>query len=170
MAYLVPGDFCDLDVALLKEMDHAIGTLSPCEFVHIQPEVIQQLMHDRPAIGRAMRLAALVESAITREWVVNLGCRSAEERIAHLLLELLLRLQAVGCASSDSYALPITQPDIADTTGLSLVHVSRTLKALRTQGLINFAGRHVHILNFSQLQSVGEFRPNYLHLTKRAAE
>ena len=170
MAYLVPGDFCDLDVALLKEMDHAIGTLSACKVVQIPPEVIQQLLRDHPALSRAMRLSTLVDEATLREWLVNLGRRSAEERMAHLLSELLLRLQAVGCADSNSYVFPITQTELADTTGLSAVHVSRTLANLRRQGLVRFSDRYVQILDLPRLQKLADFRPNYLHLNREAAE
>jgi CRP-like cAMP-binding protein len=170
MAYLVPGDFCDLDVALLKEMDHAIGTFSACEVVQIPPHDIQEILRDRPAISHAMRLATLVEQATSREWLVNVGRRSAEERIAHLLSELLLRLRVVGCASADGYAFPITQIDLADTTGLSSVHVSRTLGNLRAEGLIKLSGRYLQILDLPRLQGLAEFRSNYSHLNREAAE
>ncbi len=170
VAYLVPGDFCDLDVAMLTKMDHAIGTLCPCEVVKIPLETIQKLLQDYPTIHQAMRLATLVDEATLREWLVNLGSRSAEERIAHLLIELLLRLQAVGRASSNGYKLPITQIDFADTTGLSSVHVSRSLKSLRNQGLIDISNQYLSILDLPGLQTLAEFKPNYLHLTREPAE
>ena len=105
MAFLVPGDFCDLDVAYLQEMDHAIGTLSACEVVRIQLETIQDLIQNHPGIARALRLATLVDEATLREWLVNVGRRSAEERIAHLLCELRLRLRAVGRSTDDEQRL-----------------------------------------------------------------
>lgn len=169
MAYLVPGDFCDLDVAMLKEMDHAIGTLSDCEVVQIPPDTVQDLLQNHPSITHALRLATLVDEATLREWLVNVGCRSAEERIAHLLCELLLRLQEVGCATSEGYAFPLTNADLADTTGLSRVHVNRTLRSIGERGLVEISDHYLRILDLPRLQALAEFKPNYLHLVRGRA-
>ena len=169
MAYLIPGDFCDLDVALLHEMDHAIGTLSTCQVVRIDLPTIRNLVENHPSIARALRIVTLVDEATLREWLMNVGGRSADERVAHLFCELLLRFQAVGLATRDSYSLPIRQVDLADTTGLSAVHVNRTLQALRRQGLIALSGTSLTILDLPRLQDLAEFKANYLHLARRAA-
>ena len=108
MAYLIPGDLGDLHVFMLREMDHNIGTLSPCRFVRIPQSEIWSLL-DNPRLARALICALLVDAAVLREWLVNIGRRTAEERIAHLFCELLLRMRAVGLATTDSYELPITQ-------------------------------------------------------------
>jgi CRP-like cAMP-binding protein len=169
MAYLVPGDYCDLDVAMLKAMDHAIGTLSACQVVRIDLDTIQGLLRDHPGITHALRLATLVDEATLREWLVNVGCRSADERIAHLMCELLLRLRAVGRTAGDGYALPITQEDLADTTGLTSVHVNRMLRSLKQRGLIELSGRQLQILDLDGLEALAEFKPNYLHLGGKEA-
>jgi len=164
MAYLVPGDFCDLHVFILEAMDHSIGTLSPCRVVRILRPQILELM-ERPAIARAMWWAALVDEATLREWLVNIGARPAEQRIAHLLCELLLRLETVGLTNGDRYELPITQNEIGDTMSLSLVHVNRVLQRLRRDGLITLAGGSLVILDLRRLKALGTFNPNYLHLS-----
>ncbi len=164
MAYLVPGDFCDLDVALLQRMDHTLATLSPCQVVRIDLDTISDLTKHHPSIAHALRLATLVDEATLREWLLNIGRRSAPERIAHLFCELLLRLEAVGRVSADSYDLPIRQDDLADTTGLSTVHVNRTLQHLRREGLIEFDGRRVKVVDLSRLKELSDFKSNYLHL------
>ena len=169
MAYLVPGDYCDLDVAMLKAMDHSIGTLSACQVVRIDLDTIQNLLRDHPGITHALRLATLVDEATLREWLVNVGRRSADERIAHLLCELLLRLRAVSRTAGDGYALPITQEDLADTTGLTTVHVNRMLGTLKQRGLIELSGRQLQILDLAGLEALAEFKPNYLHLGGRDA-
>lgn len=166
MAYLIPGDFCDLDVAFLREMDHAIGTLSACRVVRIDLATIRDLVDNHPTIARALRMATLVDEATLREWLLNLGVRSADERVAHLFCELLLRFQAVGLATRDSYPFPIRQADLADTTGLSTVHVNRTLQSLRRQGLIALSGTSLTILDLPRLRGLAEFKANYLHLAE----
>ena len=169
MAYLVPGDLGDLDVALLDTMDHTISTLSACRVVRIAPDTIAELMQHHPQIARGLRMSTLVDEATLREWLMNVGRRSALERIAHLFCELLVRLQVVGLVEANSFALPLTQVELAHTTGLSNVHANRSLQELRRQGLIELKSGRLTILNLPRLRKVAEFRSNYLHLGNRAA-
>jgi CRP-like cAMP-binding protein len=163
VAYFVPGDFCDLYVFILKAMDHTIATLSPCKVVKIPRARILELM-ERPAIARAFWWAALVDEATLREWLINIGARPAEQRIAHLLCELLLRLETVGLTNGNTYELPISQAALADTVSLTSVHVNRVLQRLRGDGLITFKGKHLVILDIGRLKALSDFNPNYLHL------
>lgn len=162
-AFLVPGDTCDLDVGLLTRMDHTVTTLSICRVVRLSGDAVARLLEEHPAIAKALRISTLVDEATLREWLVNVGCRSAIERIAHLLCELLVRLQIVGFASEDSYELPVTQLDLADTVGLSNVHVNRSLQELRRQGVIELKGRNLKILDRQKLRTIAEFNARYLH-------
>lgn len=163
VAYLVPGDFCDLHVFILRKMDHSIATLSRCTVVKIPRARVLELS-ERPAIARALWWAALVDEATLREWLVNIGARSSEQRMAHLFCELLLRLRAVGLTNGDNYELPITQIELADTMGLTSVHVNRVLKRLRAEGLIAMKGRKLIILDVERLKALSGFNSNYLHL------
>lgn len=166
MAYLVPGDFCDLHVFILRAMDHTIATLSPCKVVTIPRDRVLELTN-RPAIARALWWCALVDEATLREWLVNIGARSAERRIAHLLCELLVRLRVVGLADGGAYELPLTQTELADTMGLSNVHVNRVLQHLRAEGLITLKDRQLVVQDVPRLEAFSGFDPNYLHLGKR---
>ena len=164
MAFLVPGDFCDLNVFILDHMDHSIGTLSACSVVDIPRRAIDEITANQPRITRALWWCTLVDEAVLREWLVNLGSRPANQRIAHLFCELLLRLEVVGHVADESYAFPFTQQEIADTMGLSDVHVNRTLRELRELGLISLKGRLLKILDLERLKAYCRFEPNYLHL------
>ncbi|MBM6583794.1 Crp/Fnr family transcriptional regulator [Microvirga sp. BT689] len=166
MAYLVPGDFCDLHVFILKTMDHGIATLSACTVVKISRARILELM-ERPAIAKAFWWAALVDEATLREWLVNVGARKAEQRVAHLLCELLLRLRTVGLTTGNQYELPITQAELADTVGLTGVHVNRILQRLRADGLITLRSKNLVILDEERLKAFSNFNPNYLHLAEQ---
>ena len=161
--YLVPGDFCDLHVFILKAMDHSIATLSPCTMVEIPRERVLELAA-RPAVARALWWVTLVDEGTLREWVVNLGLRDAETRIAHLFCELNLRLQSVGLATGNSFELPITQAELGETIGLSTVHVNRTLQKLRRDNLITFNQGQLLIPDLEALKELCGFNPNYLHL------
>ncbi|WP_082507832.1 Crp/Fnr family transcriptional regulator [Methylobacterium sp. Leaf113] len=162
MAYLLPGDLCDVDASYLGRMDHAVGTLASSVVVRIRRQALADLVARHPNIAQALRMARLFEEATTREWVVNLGCRSAMERMAHLFCELLTRFQMVGMAEGDSCPLPLTQADLGDTLGLSNVHVNRTLQELRRQGLVELRGKSLRLLKVRRLQEIGEFNPAYL--------
>jgi CRP-like cAMP-binding protein len=165
MAYLLPGDMCDWHVFILKEMDHSVATLSPCEVIGIPRTTVLEITDKHPAITRALWWMALVDEAVLREWIVNVSRRSAEEAIAHLFCELLARLEAVGLRIGDGFELPVTQSDLADTIGLSNVHVNRVVQELRRRGLIALNTHSLQIMNLKALRELAGFRPNYLHLS-----
>jgi CRP-like cAMP-binding protein len=167
MAYLVPGDFCDLHVSILGEMDHSIATLSRCKVVYIPRRAIDDMTENHGRINRALWWATLVDEATLREWLVNMGRRPADKQLAHLLVELLVRLQAVGLATENSYDFPVTQAELADTLGISTVHVNRMLQQLRKDGLLTLRGSRLTILDLDRLKELADFTPNYLHLSRR---
>lgn len=164
VAYLVPGDICDVRPALLRRMDHSIGTLCPVEAALWAPERVLALTDRYPRVTRALWWSALVEEAITREWVVNVGHRTALERTAHLFCELFVRLRAVGLTQADRFELPLTQTELADTLALSAVHVNRTLMDMRRAHLVTFQGRMLTIHDWEGLCAAAGFDSNYLHL------
>jgi CRP-like cAMP-binding protein len=167
MAYLVPGDLCDVHMFILKAMDHSISTLSECRVVDVPHDCILRML-ERPAIARALWWSALVDEATLREWLVNIGGRPGEQRLAHLLCELLMRLQTVGLADGNSYELPITQSELGETVGLTLVHINRVLQRLRARELITLRNRRLVINDAQALKAFSEFNPNYLHLAESA--
>ena len=167
MAYLLPGDFCDLHVFVLRQMDHSIGSLSPCTVVDIPHESIRALLQ-RPTLSLALWCAALVDAAVLREWLVNIGQRPARQRLAHVLCELLLRLRIVGLADK-SYELPLSQKDLADTIGVSNVHLNRVLQELRREDLISWQDDLLVIKDIDRLMLYCGFNPNYLHLGSQGA-
>lgn len=164
LSYIVPGDMCDARVFVLKRMDHSISAFAPTRVVIYPREAILELTYEFPRIARAFWWNTLVEEATAREWIVNLGQRTAPERAAHLLCEVYYRLRAVDMASGGRFGLPVTQAELADTLGLSTVHVNRTLQTLRAEGLISQDGRDVIVHDLPGLEKRGLFDANYLHL------
>ena len=164
VALFVPGDFCDVNVFILKAMDHSIGAITRLKVAMISPEDMNALTWERPRITQALWWHELVTAAVQREWTLNLGQRSAYERLAHLLIELYMRLETVGRARNGHCDFPLTQGDLADATGLTSVHVNRTLQELRRDGLIELERKQLHILDMSRMNEVAMFNPNYLHL------
>jgi CRP-like cAMP-binding protein len=166
VAFFVPGDFCDLNIYVLKEMDHSIGAITRLAVADLGREEMDTLTANYPRITQALWWEELVKVAIQREWTLNIGQRTAYERIAHLIAELFLRLRSVKLTQGDSCDFPLTQTDIADATGLTAVHVNRTLQELRRDGLIELERRRLRIPNLRQLMDAAMFNPNYLHLDR----
>lgn len=169
-AFLIPGDLFGLQDGALRASTSAIGTLTPCTVAEVPRELVLALARERPAVGRALHAAVVADEAILQEWLVNVGRRTAYQRIGHLLCELLVRMRAIGAAQGNGYDLPLTQYDIGDTTALSVVHVNRTLQQLRGEGLIRWDRRRVDIPDPERLAAAAMFHPAYLGLGGGRAE
>lgn len=164
LAFLMPGDFCDIHIFVLKHMDHSIALLNDARVVAVPAQDMLDLMTDHPDIERALWWATLVDEAVLREWLTSMGQRDAFPRIAHLLAELWLRMRAIGLAENDKFSLPLTQTDLGDALGLTPVHVNRTLQRLRAEGLITLERKQLTLHDPQRLMELSGFEPNYLHL------
>jgi CRP-like cAMP-binding protein len=146
LCFHVPGDFPDLQTLQLPVLDHS------------------------PKLAHAFWRETLKEAAIFREWVCNVAGRNALGSIAHLICETATRLDVVGLVENDSFQLPFTQQDIANATGISVVHVNRTLQVLRRRGLITWEAQTLKLLDFEELKRIADFNPEYLHLHPEASQ
>ena len=169
MAFHIPGDIPDLQSLHLTTLDNSVGTLTPCRVGFIQHEHLRELCHAQPRLAGAFWRQTLVDGAVFREWMLNVGRREAYGRTAHLLCEMVSRLRAVGLVQNDTCELPITQSELGDAMGLSTVHVNRTLQDLRAAGLISLKGGLLSVLDWDGLKHAGEFDPTYLHLVRPVA-
>ena len=160
----MPGDICDLNIFILREMDHSIGTITSVTIADLSREFFYEISAGHPRIATAFWWESLVNSAIQREWTMSLGQRTASERMAHLLCEIFLRLRLAGLTREDSCDFPLTQSDLADATGLSKVHVNRTLQELRSAELIVLRGKSLTVPSLERLMNAGLFNANYLHM------
>ena len=165
IAIQMKGEVVDLQNSMLKVADHSVQMLTSGKVAMIPREKVIRLTLDRPAVAQAMWIDTLVDGSIFREWITNVGRRDARTRIAHLLCEFSVRLRVAGLGEDTRYELPMTQEQLADATGLTSVHVNRTIKALEKEGLIERANpRAIEIGDWRRLADVGDFDTNYLHL------
>jgi CRP-like cAMP-binding protein len=160
----IPGDPLDLQNLFLDVSDHSLQMLTRGEVAFVDRVDLQKLARTRPAVAHAIVVKILVEASIFREWVLNVGRRDAQARVAHLLCELGVRLDSEGLAEDYGYALPMTQEQLADAVGLTSVHVNRTLKSLEADGLIRRTKRIISFPDWKRLREVGDFNQRYLHL------
>lgn len=164
VALHMAGEMVDLQNSLLKTADHNVQALSDVEAAFIPREALEDLAFTSRAVGKAMWIDTLVDGAVFREWIVNVGRRDARQRVAHLLCEFAVRLEAAGLGQACNYTLPMTQEQIADAVGLTSVHVNRTLKALDSEGLTRRTNRSVIIEDWKKLAEAGDFDSIYLHM------
>jgi CRP-like cAMP-binding protein len=169
VSFFLPGDMCDLNIFILKEMDHSIGTITAATIADVPRELLDEINGGFPRIATALWWETLVSAAIQREWIMNLGQRTASERMAHLLCEIFLRLRLVGLTEGNSCEFPLTQSDLAEATGLSKVHVNRTLQELRTGELIVLKSKTLTVPSLKHLMSAGLFHANYLHMEREGS-
>ena len=165
VAIHMKGDLVDLQNSLLGTADHSVQMLTAGQVAMIPRDEILRLAFERSAVGKAMWIDTLVDASIFREWIANVGRRDARTRIAHVLCEIALRLKVAGLGDGTGYMLPMTQEQLGDTTGLTSVHVNRTLKLLEGEGLIErLSPRSITIADWKKLAEVGDFDSAYLHL------
>jgi CRP-like cAMP-binding protein len=169
LALHIPGEALDFQNLFLDVSDDSVQMLTRGEVAFISRADLQTLARSRAAVGHAILVKMLVEASIFREWVLNVGRRSAQERVAHLLCELAVRLEAEGLAEEYGYELPMTQEQLADAVGLTPVHVNRTLRALDAEGLIMRSKRSIKFPDWQKMRQAGDFNQRYLHLEPQSS-
>ena len=163
-AVLVPGDVCDLEAVMRGRADYSVNALTHCVLGEIPAGRVTDPTTLDPEMIRAVWRRLLRDEAISREWLVNMGRRHALEKVAHLLCEFQVRLEAIGLAPADKFDMSFTQAELADILGMSTVHINRTLQKLRKAELIELSGGKLSILNRPVLEMVAGFDPTYLQI------
>lgn len=163
----VPGDLLDFQQSFLHTADHSTHALTDLEILEIDRTALDELLMSRPKVVYAFCVDHMVETSISREWVLNVGRRDGRTKLAHLLCEIGIRLNALGLMSGEEFDLPMTQEQLGDATGLTGVHVNRMLKSLAHDGLIHHNNRSISVVDWNALCKVGDFNPTYLHLKPR---
>lgn len=163
LAFLMPGDSCDLHGYLLTEMDHSIQTLTRCLVSKLDRHEMDAMLDEHPGIMRAMYLAQLVDEGTMRAWITSIGRRSSIERVAHLMCELYLRARNIDLGDNEEFALPLSQVVLADALGMTAVHINRVLKQLRLEGAVTLARDSLIVVDPVKLIQIAGFDENYLH-------
>jgi CRP-like cAMP-binding protein len=163
LAIHVAGDFVDLHSFVLKRMDHDVTALCDCRVAIVPHEILKRVSEEHPHLTRLLWLSTMIDAAIHREWIISIGRRTSIEQLAHLVCEIAIRLQTVDLSDGMTFVLPLTQSDLADSLGLSLVHVNRIVRKLREGGFVQWRGFDVEILDKPRLTKLAGFDPGYLH-------
>jgi CRP-like cAMP-binding protein len=163
MSFMLPGDFCDIHIAVLEAIDHNIMTLTKARVASLPRAQMETLVRARPALTQAFWWSQLVDQSILRAWIVTMGRRKSVESVAHLMCELYIRMRNIGLASDDECRMPLTQLVLADALGLTPVHVNRVLGVLKEAKVMELKRGSLKIINSAKLAEIAGFDGNYLH-------
>lgn len=166
--FILPGQIFGMQACLFNTALYSVSTITEASISAIPFDMIDSVFERSPRFAKALFWSAACESAILGEHLIDTARRSAYERVSHLLLELFVRLRAVGLTEDTSFQMPLTQELIGDALGLTTVHVNRTLRSLREDKLIAIEGKRVTLLDFEALSLLSNFENLYLHETARA--
>jgi CRP-like cAMP-binding protein len=164
----LPGDVPDLQSLHLPGLDQYMAAIGPVVVGFISHGALRTLTLEHPGLAGCLWRETLLDAAISREWIVRLGARHAQGRIAHLLCEQALRFERIGAGGREGFPLYFNQSMLADIVGTSIVHVNRMLQGLRAEKLIaygdgDWSARQLEILDWEGLAEAADFNPDYLH-------
>lgn len=158
----VPGDFFDLHGLFLKVLDHGVVALTECQVALVKHDHLRKLVAEHPRIGSLFTASVAREGALQRTWIVCMGRKDPVRRIAHLVCEIYRRLEVIGQANDLHFDFAVTQAEIADLAGLSVVHTNRAMQELRATGLLSWQGSDIRISNWTGLAALAGFDETYL--------
>ena len=159
----IPGEIPDLQSLHLHRMDHDLISLAPSTLGFISHTSLRALTREKPNVAEVLWRETLVDSAIFREWIVNVGQRPATSRLAHTVVELRRRLAVTGRAAGDTIEMPLTQEQIGEALGITPVHANRVIRQLREERIVDISRGRAVVLDEAKLAELAQFDDRYLH-------
>jgi CRP-like cAMP-binding protein len=166
LSFHIPGDMPDAQTLFIEVLDHGVCAIDDVRIALIPHSAIIALFKKRPEVGVAIWRETLIDAAIFREAITNNSSRPPLTRIAHFACEQYYRARAGGHARLGRCSLPLTQTQIGEALGMSLISVNRALQRLRRTRAMDLKDGVLHVHDWKRLSALGEFSPNYLHLKK----
>ena len=159
----IPGEIPDLQSLYLHRMDHDLVAVAPCTLGFISHASLRALTRANPNVAEVLWRDTLIDAAIFREWIVNVGQRPAPSRLAHTVVELRRRLAVTGRAAGEAFEMPLTQEQISEALGITPVHANRIIRQLRDDGIVDIGRGRVTVLDEAKLAELAQFDDRYLH-------
>jgi CRP-like cAMP-binding protein len=166
LSFHLTGDMPDVQSLFLERMDHAVCGIGEALIALVPHDDLLQVFQRHPAVGLAFWRETLIDAAIFRQAITNNGSRPALSRIAHLFCELYCRARAAGLGKLGSCELPLSQSQLGEALGMSIVSVNRTIQSLRQTGMVEFRNGTLTVYDWNRLAALGDFESSYLHLTQ----
>jgi CRP-like cAMP-binding protein len=167
LSFHMSGDLPDAQGLFIERMDHALCAIGPASVAFIPHRQLLRAFERRPTLGVAIWRETLLDAAIFREAITNNSARPMTVRMAHLFCELFYRARVSRLNKGNRQTIPLTLPQLAETLAMAIATVNRTLQELRTSGTMDFRERELVVLKWRELQRLGDFNPDYLHMKKQ---
>ena len=161
-ALYLPGETACLEAILAGGSATPLTALAPSALLVIPVDALRRAERRHPELARAFWRECQYQARISAEWLLNIGRRRATARTAHLFCELAWRSQGQDHSPRTRFPLPARQSHLADVLALTTVHLNRTLRVLREEGLASFQARELHIHDWHRLGALADFDPSYL--------
>lgn len=168
IALHISGDLPDVQSLFLSVMDHSLCALNRSEVAIIPHDQLRNLFLKRPGVGFAVWRLTLVDAAIFRQGLTNIGARTHVARLAHLFCEQYVRAREAGLVDGRFCSLPLHQAQIGQMLGMSHISVNRALQRVRTEELAEFRFGELEVLDWQGLSRAAGFDATYLHLEKKS--
>lgn len=159
---VIPGDIINPENRFVNNLDHNVVCAEKASIVYVNKSEFESLIYSHPSIRLALDLIAIAESRQLREWLLNIGGRSAKARVAHFLNEFAVRTKLRGLSNGVQFSLPLSQEQIGDSVGITPVHVNRAIKSLVESGLIIHKNRSYEIVDIDSFKKAGQFSESFL--------
>lgn len=166
----IPGDMCDLHSAVLPIATWGVEAVNPITILRVPHAALMNAADAYPAIARAFWRDTTADACILTKWTGNLGRKPALTRMAHLICEIGTRMERAGLGTRTDFPLNLTQDQLADSLGLTAVHVNRTLQTLRARQLVRTEHRRIQVPDWDGLAACADFQPDYLQFVRRPAQ
>jgi CRP-like cAMP-binding protein len=168
LSFHMSGDLPDAQAAFIERMDHALCALDAATVAFIPHRQILRAFERRPSLGIAIWRETLLDAAIFREAITNNSARQMHARMAHLFCELFYRARVSRLNKGNRCSIPLTLVQLGETLGMALATVNRSLQQLRASGTMDLRDGELIVLKWRELQQLGDFNPDYLHMKKQS--
>jgi CRP-like cAMP-binding protein len=167
LAFHMSGDLPDAQGLFIERMDHALCAIGPATVAFIPHRQILNAFERRPTLGIAIWRETLLDAAIFREAITNNSARPPPTRMAHLFCELFYRARVSRLNNGNRCSIPLTLVQLGEALAMAIATVNRALQELRASETVDFRDGELVVTKWPELQRLGDFNPDYLHMKKQ---
>ncbi len=165
--FALPGDFLNYNSLMFQRSEFDLVARTDVSLWKLEAQSFRTMIARHPGLAEALMWSNAHEEALLAERVVSLGRRDATERLAHVLCEIVARLELIQRHDGEVLQLPLLQEDFADILGLSVIHIVRVFNRLEMMGVVRYKSRRVQLTDLEKLKAVAGFDGEYLHFSRR---
>lgn len=163
----LPGDFIAMNALLFSSSDFELRCKTDIAAFAFPAERLGAALASDAMMAAALFWVNAHEESLLAERIVSLGRRSARQRTAHVLCELVARMEIIGVVETSQFIIPISQEEFSDILGISVVHMNKTLRALERDGIISFRNALLMIRDRARLEAEAGFDNGYIQFSRR---